>query len=67
VAYAVVPRADGTPPPAWPAGFDRAALSGGPVAAVDALLGDYGLTHGPPAAAAARRCALAVHLGTPRV
>jgi len=30
----VVPRADGTPPPNWPVGFDRAALRAGPIAAV---------------------------------
>ena len=61
--YAVVPRADGTPPPSWPAGFDRAGLRG--VAAVNALLGDYNLLplpHGNPA----RRDALALHIGTMR-
>jgi len=42
VAYAVVPRADGTPPPNWPAGFDRAALRG-PIAIINALLVDHGL------------------------
>ena len=40
VAYAVVPRADGTPPPNWPAGFDRFALIRGPIAVIDALLND---------------------------
>jgi len=64
VAYAVVPRADGTPPPNWPAGFDRAALRG-PIAVVNALLVDYGL----PLAAAVfdRRDALALHIGTTRM
>ena len=62
VAYAVVPRADGTPPPNWPPGFDRAALREGPLAAVIALLNDYGLL--PPAAEFDRRSALALHIGT---
>ena len=66
VPYAVVPRADGTPPPSWPAGFDRAGLRG-PIAAVDALLVDYNLAAlAPGAAAAARRDALALHIGTMR-
>ena len=63
VAYATVPRADGTPPPNWPAGFDRAALRG-PIAAVDALLNDYGLPHGAPATPLERRNVLAMHIGT---
>jgi hypothetical protein len=62
VAYAVVPRADGTPPPNWPVGFDRAALRAGPIDAVTALLNDYGLL--PPAAAFDRRSVLALHIGT---
>ena len=60
--YAVVPRADGTLPPNWPVGFDRAALRAGPIAAVTALLNDYGLL--PPAAAFDRRSVLALHIGT---
>ena len=61
VAYAVVPLADGTPPPSWPAGFDRAALRG-PIGAINALLDDFGLA--APAAALDRRNALALHIGT---
>jgi hypothetical protein len=61
--YAVVPRADGTLPPSWPAGFDRAGLRG-PTAAVNALLGDYNLV--VPHGASARRDALALHIGTMR-
>ena len=65
VAYAVVPRADGTPPPHWPAaGFDRAALRG-PIALINALLGDYGLPL--PASALERRDSLALHIGTARL
>ena len=61
VAYAVVPRFDGTLPPNWPAGFDRAALRGHH-AAVTLLLNDYGLQ--PPATPLGRRNALAQHIGT---
>jgi hypothetical protein len=67
VPLAVVPRADGTPPPNWPAaGFCRDSLVEGPIAAVDALLADYGLPSGPPTGVFARRNALAHHLGAPR-
>ena len=62
--YAVVPRADGTLPPAWPAGFDHDALRRGPIANVDALLAAYGLLGGGNAQA--RRIALALHIGAPR-
>ena len=63
--YAVVPRADGTLPPAWPAGgFDHEALRRGPIGAVDALLAGYGLPAG--GTALARRTALALHIGAPR-
>jgi nucleoid-associated protein YgaU len=67
VVFAVVQRADGTPPPNWPAGFDRDALISGPVAVVDTLLGDFGLPNGPPIPALERRNALALHIGTMRV
>ena len=60
----MVPLADGTPPPNWPAGFDRAALRG-PIAVVNALLVDYGLPQ--PASLLDRRLALALHIGTMRV
>ena len=63
VAYAVVPRPDGTPPPNWPAGFSRVRLRSGPIAAVNALLDDYGLVR--PAAVFNRRSMLALHIGTP--
>ena len=63
-AYVVVLRADGTLPPAWPAGFDRSALVEGPVAVVDMLLNDYGLPNGPPAPPIARRNKLARCIGT---
>ena len=67
-AYAVVQRTDGTPPPHWPAGFDRAALVDGPIAAIDTLLNDFGLPHGAPAATVReRRNALARHIGKMRV
>ena len=48
------------------AGFDCDALVEGPIAAVDGLLGDYGLPNGAPAALFTRRNALARHIGTPR-
>ena len=64
--YAVVPRADGTLPPNWPAAFDRAGLRG-PIAAVDALLNDYGLAVPHGATALARRDALALYIGAIRV
>ena len=63
----MVPRSDGTPPPNWPVNFDRAALCRGPIAAIDLLLNDYDLPHGPSAAAHERRDALAMHIGTMRV
>jgi hypothetical protein len=66
VAYAVVQRADGTPPPTWPDGFDRDALNDGPIAVIDALLEDFGLSHGPLTTTIDRRIALAVHIGTMR-
>ena len=65
VAYAVVPRRDGTLPPNWPAGFGRYALIRGPIAIVDALLIDYGLPHA--ASVFDRRNELAQHIGTMRV
>ena len=65
VAYVVVQRTDGTPPPHWPIGFDRAALVDGPVAVVDALLLDFGLPQG--ATVRERRNALALHIGTTRL
>ena len=61
--YAVVPRADGTAPLSWPAGFDREGLRG-PIAAVDALLLEYGLPRDAAAPLYVRRNALALHLGT---
>jgi len=67
VNYAVVPRADGTPPPSWPINFDRRALVSGPIAAVDLLLADFDLPHGPPTATIERRNALALHIGTTRM
>ena len=49
----------------WPAaGFERVALVSGPIAAVDALLGDFGLPFGAPLAPLVRRNALARHIGT---
>ena len=63
-AYVVVPRADGTPPPNWPANFNRAALRGN-IAVIDALLVDYGLPH--PAGVLDRRDLLAQHIGTMRL
>jgi len=65
VPYAVVPRADGTPPPAWPAGFDRDGLRSGPMADVNALLLNYGLP--PGGSALVRRNVLALHIGTMRL
>ena len=65
VPYALVPLADGTPPPNWPVGFDRAALVEGGIAAVDLLLGDYGIPAGAGVGAPiVRRIALAQALGT---
>jgi hypothetical protein len=63
VPYAIVPRADGTLPPTWPAGFSRAGLRG-PIATIDALLADYNLA--PGGAQAVRRDALALHIGAMR-
>jgi hypothetical protein len=65
--YAVVPRADGTPPPAWPPALDRTRLRSGPIAAVNALLNDYGLAVAPGANALVRRNAVARHIGTMRL
>lgn len=62
--YAVVPLANGTLPPGWPEGFDRAGLRG-PVAVVNDLLALYGIPR--PHAVLARRNALAVHIGTRRL
>ena len=66
VPYTPVPRADGTLPPSWPPeGLTREAIVQGAIAAVDALLGDYGLPRGAEAGLpAARRVALALALGT---
>ena len=65
-AYAVVPRADGTLPPHWPAGFDRAMLMEGSMTLViNPLLTDYGLPVGG-LLVGARRDALALHIGTTR-
>ena len=64
-AYAVVLRVDGTPPPNWPAGFDRNALATCNNATAAALLTDYQLL--VPVALRARRNALARHIGTPCV
>ena len=63
--YVVRPRSDGTPPPGWPAAFNRVALMHGPIEAVDVLLADYGL---PPLAGndMVRRNQLAWHIGTMR-
>lgn len=64
MAYAVVPRYDGTSPPHWPAGFSREELVEGDIAVVDALLIDYGLPLDAPAELFVRRNALARHIGT---
>ena len=66
LAYAVVPRPDGSPPPSWPVGFARLALIYGPIDVVDSLLTDYGLPHGAPIPPPERRSALAAHIGTMR-
>ena len=66
LAYAVVPRPDGSPPPSWPVGFARRALIYGPIEVVDSLLTDYGLPHGAPIQPPERRSALAAHIGTMR-
>ena len=66
LAYAVVPRPDGSPPPSWPVGFARRALIYGPIDVVDSLLTDYGLPHGAPIQPPERRSALAAHIGTMR-
>ena len=66
MAYAVVPRDDGTLPPNWPVGFSRDELVAGPIGVVDAMLSDYGLPHGDPAGLFVRRNALARVIGAPR-
>ena len=66
IAYTVVPCDDGTPPPNWPAGFSRDDLIEGPIGVIDAILADYGLPSGAPAALFVRRNALARHIGAPR-
>jgi len=63
-AYTIVPLADGTAPPHWPAGFNRVMLRGN-MNAINALLLDYGLPGGGPALN--RRNALAGYIGTARV
>ena len=60
-----MPLADGTPPPNWPAGFDRFALIRGPIAVIDALLNDFNLPL--PFSEHDRRDALALHIGTKRM
>ena len=64
VPFAAVPRDDGTLPPNWPAGFNREALVEGPIGAIDAILGDYGLPQGAPATLFERRNALAAYIGS---
>ena len=44
--FVVLPRADGSAPPAWPAGMDRAALRQLGGAAASALLADFALANG---------------------
>ena len=61
----MVPCSDGSLPH-WPPGFDRGALRG-PIAAIDALLHQYGLPNGAPLTALQRRDSLALHIGTARV
>jgi len=63
--YVVVPRADGTPPPSWPPGFNRIRLGGGNIQAINRLLIDYGIPHGN-LAPRIRRNLLAEHIGTAR-
>jgi hypothetical protein len=63
--YVVVPRADGTPPPSWPDGFNRIRLGGGNIQAINRLLIDYGIPHGN-LAPRIRRNLLAEHIGTAR-
>jgi hypothetical protein len=63
--YVVVPRADGTPPPSWPDGFNRIRLGGGNIQAINRLLIDYGIPHGN-LAPLIRRNLLAEHIGTAR-
>ena len=41
VAYAAVPRDDGSLPPNWPAAFSRDALVEGPIGVIDAILNDW--------------------------
>ena len=60
-----VPTANGGLPAAWPAGGASRALvtAGLPIAAVNALLADYGIVLGAGAGAGVRRQALLTHLG----
>jgi len=60
-----VPRADGTPPPSWPDGFNRNRLGGGNIQAINRLLIDYGIPHGN-LTPRIRRNLLAEHIGTAR-
>jgi hypothetical protein len=63
--YVVVPRADGTPPPSWPDGFNRNRLGGGNIQAINRLLIDYGIPHGNLTPRICRNL-LAEHIGTAR-
>ena len=67
VAFAVVPRDDGTLPPHWPAGFNREQLVDGPIGVIDTILADYGLLHDVTVVLTERRSMLAGHIGTPRL
>ena len=67
VAFAVVPRDDGTLPPHWPAGFNREQLVDGPIGVIDTILADYGLLYDVTVVLTERRSMLAGHIGTPRL
>ena len=67
VEYAVVPLANGTPPPHWPVGFNRTALVRGNINHINNLLNDFDLAQPHHTSALNRRNELALHIGTMRV
>jgi len=68
IAYVAVPCSDGALPANWPVGFDRNDHFDGPIAVIDALLGDYGApaVGAEAGAPSVRRNLLAGYIGAMR-